>query len=410
MTAKTRSEARSLIVVSKDFGELSFAMSFVRGQAFAGRARMLLPDDHYSRNEGTLPVSVSRYATREDILAEVDAHGPDLVFLFSGYLLSHDRLLSPQVLDSLVRYLRDRRCHVVTSDPFLGLAPRLTLAQMDTRMLFSARPVLTRWLSRIQMRLLSSKTQMVRVQSMETATQLYATSTPDADVEEPIQRLSFFNPTTVHADADARIVGGGSAARAADSTGRWLFVLSVTDVACQGALLGLRGFTRVVARLLVNTLRVGKRPVLIAPALTVEVLSKGLPNAVELVPLCPFVEFETQLFDAEYAFYWNAFAFSIIPRLANGLPVFLFDRGPLARTIQPFYQAGISCHFGGWVPPYLDQKQPLDPSMLVDLAEKQELAMRIIRERWQSSATPDEVVDQLLRERVRPGMNIAHDR
>ena len=64
---------------------------------------------------------------------------------------------------------------------------------------------------------------------------------------------------------------------------------------------------------------------------------------------------------------------------------------------RPFYERARACHFGDWEPPYLDQRQIFSPYVLAHLAKLQKPAMRALRERWQSSPTPDELVDQLLR-------------
>ena len=144
----------------------------------------------------------------------------------------------------------------------------------------------------------------------------------------------------------------------------------------------------------------GKHPVLIGPPSIINVLSvlsNALSDAIELLPFCPLAEFETRLLDAEHAFFWDSFSFGVLLRVANALPVFVFDRGHLARAIKPFYQVALSTHFGGWVPPFLDLGARLEPHDLADLAEKQNLAMRVILDRWRSSPTPDELVDRLLR-------------
>ena len=102
-------------------------------------------------------------------------------------------------------------------------------------------------------------------------------------------------------------------------------------------------------------------------------------------------------------FYWNAFSFSQLSRVANELPVFVFDRGHLAHAIKPFYPVALSCHFGGWEAPLLDQTRRLDPSALEELAEEQKPTMRAIVARWRSSATPDELVESLAHERAGAG-------
>lgn len=385
----TDNEARALLVLSKDYGELGVALSLLRGQEFARRARMLLPPPLFSINKEALPVAASPYATLDEILRVVEAHEPDLVFLLSGYLLSNDQWLSRESLDTFLQRLRDRDCRVITSDPFLGLAPRLTLAQVDARIGAPSEPIWARWLTLLMLRLQGSRAKPIRVPSLEAVTHLYPTATPDCD--DQIQRLAFFNPTIIRADTGAPSAGG------LDPRPRWLFVLSLADVHVQRVLVGLREFIARLLGILRQAQDANRRPTLIAPSWLVQRLPSALPDSVEVLSSCPFADFERRLLDAEYVFYWNAFSFSLATRVANELPIFFFDRGHLARTIKPYYDIARSCHFGGWEPTYLDQRQPLDPRTLAELGEKQKPALRMIRKRWESSPSPDELVAQLCR-------------
>ena len=264
LTPKTHNDARSLFVLSKDrdYEQLGLARSLLRGQEFANGTRMLLPEHLYAQNSATLPFPAAVYANLRDILDTVDAHEPDLVFLFSGYLLSADRLLSRQSLDALLRQLRDRGCHVITSDPFLGLAPQLTLAQVDTWMGMASQTVWTRWRRRLMMRLLDRRTKVFRVPSLEDAIHLYPTSIPDLD--EGIRGATFFNPAVPRAAADPGDASPASEQDEPQDAPSWLFVLSATDVDCQCLLVGLREFTELLLGVLRYAVEVGRRPTLIA--------------------------------------------------------------------------------------------------------------------------------------------------
>jgi hypothetical protein len=90
--------------------------------------------------------------------------------------------------------------------------------------------------------------------------------------------------------------------------------------------------------------------------------------------------------------------------VAHGLPVFLFDRGHFARTITPFYDVARTWYFNGWEPPSVDQGQLFSPYVLAHLAKAQKAATQAIRQRWQSSPTPDALVNQLLGTAATPGM------
>lgn len=395
MPPKTPNEAGSLIVVSGDHGELGFAAAFLRGQALAKRAAVLLPDNLHVTNRDSLPVPALPYRTLEDVLGVVDAHKPRLVFLFSGYLFGADGLLSPRELETLLRHLRERRCRVITSDPFLGLGPRLTLAQVDTRMLVPGQPASTRWLVLLMLRLRGSNTKVVRVPSLEDVIHLYATSIPES--RDDVTRLAFFNPTVIReatASRDER--EGRDHGKAHDPRPRWLFVLSARDLHVQCVLSGLRAFTEHLLGMLRHAVEADRQPTLIAPSSVVDRLGNAMPGVAELLPPCPLPEFEERVLDAEYVFSWNAFSFSHLARLANELPVFLFDQGYFARAAKPFYELARACHLGGWEPTYLDQRQLFSPYVLAHLAKAQKPAIRALRERWLTSPTPDALVDQLL--------------
>ncbi|MBI4342469.1 MAG: hypothetical protein HY599_03770 [Candidatus Omnitrophica bacterium] len=371
-------------------------MSLLRGQRFAGRASMLLPERLFSVNQNALPVPASCYATLDDIVRAVDACQPDLVFLLSGYLFSNERLLSREALKRLLRQLRDRGCCVATSDPFVGLAPRLTLAELDIRIPLSAGPAVHRWLAALMSRL-RPRSKVMRIPCLEDVVHLYPTPIPVS--EDPVPRRSFFNPTVIRAACGTRALG----ARRGHSDGpesrpRWLFVISQVDLRFQVVLRGQEKFIEFVRDLLRRAAEAERHTTLVAPPWLADRLMNALPDSVELLPFCPLAEFEQRLLDAEYAFYWNAFSFSHVARVANELPIFLFDRGHLARTIKPYYEVARSWLYGGWEPTYLDPTQVVSREVLADLARAQKPALRALRERWQALPTPDELVDQLVAE------------
>ncbi|MBI4342468.1 MAG: hypothetical protein HY599_03765 [Candidatus Omnitrophica bacterium] len=393
---ETHPEPRSLIVLCRDPGEVGLARYFLREQAFAKGAVAVLPcDPSLFSAWRLLPVPAFPYATGEDLLALVHSHEPDVVFFFSAYLFALEGLLSPKALDTLLGQLRDRGCRVVTSDPFLGMGPHLAVAQIDTRMLAPGEPWLKRWLLRLWFGLSRRRTKVLRAPSLEDVPHLYPHSIPDRD--DHIPRMSFFNPTIIRGAVGAPAVGDGRAqGDALDGRPRWLFVLSARDVHVQGMLVGLREFTERLLGMLRHALEADRHPTLIAPSWLIRRLANALPASAELLSSCPSVEFEQRMLDAEYVFSWNPFSFSLLARVANELPVFVIDRGFLARTVKPYYDLARACYLGGWEPTYLDQRQLFSPYVLAHLARGQKPMMRELRERWLSSPTPDAVVEQLL--------------
>ena len=170
MTDTVTSEHRCLIVVSRDHAELSLALSFLRGQGIADRSVMLLPDNLFGDHADALPVPVALYASGEDILRVADQQRPHLVLLCSAYLLPHDGLLTVKPLHALLDGLRDRGCRLVTSDPFLGLASRLRLDQVDPVMVALDQPRLARWIIRLVMAVRGSREGFVRMPGLEPGT------------------------------------------------------------------------------------------------------------------------------------------------------------------------------------------------------------------------------------------------
>jgi hypothetical protein len=151
-----------------------------------------------------------------------------------------------------------------------------------------------------------------------------------------------------------------------------------------------------VARRLEQTSLAGRQPVLVAPPDLVSDLSERPLGNVELVPFCPFPQMIARLVDAEYAFYWNVFSCSMLVRLAMGRPVFFFDRGHMARAIEPMYEWGLRFHFGDWRPVALDTNQPLTAENLDEMARVQRAELDAIRRKWAKSPSPQDLVDRLM--------------
>jgi hypothetical protein len=226
-------------------------------------------------------------------------------------------------------------------------------------------------------------------------THLYPVPTNGLSVDN-VRRISFFNPRIVTSDGRP---GGGNAAGPREPS--WLFILGASDLKCQLMLLsGSDNTASVVARLLEQTRREGRRPVLIAPPPFIDNLSRRLSAEVdaELLPFCSYAQFTSRLLDAEYAFYWNTLSCSILLRLSNGLPVFFFDQGHIARLLKPCYEAGVRCWYDGASPNIRDARERLDAGELAGLVSEQQADMQAVRAYWRRSPAPGEVIDGLLRE------------
>ena len=372
-------------------------MEWLRGQSLAAGARLLMPDELYAHNREGLPVPAARYSSADEVWRAVEESQPSAVLLFSAYRFANDGLLSFEALSTLLDRLQRRGCRVITSDPFLGLAGRLTLGEIDTRMGTATEARWWwRWLIRGSLALQRRNKTVVTVPDLSHVVHLYPTPVP---LHDNVTRLSFFNPSS-HSASQAP---ADAADALPDRQPRWLFVLSEADFICQRQLIGLKAFLQHLMGLLQYTIEVGRQPCVIAPSLVARRVATDLGAAIDVSTFCPFHQFEHRLLDAEYAFFWSAFSVSQLIRVAHGLPIFAFDRGHFARTVRPFYEQARAWHNGGWEPPMLDQRQLFSPYVLAHLARTQLSATEVIRERWRSSPSPDVLVHQSLAIDTPPG-------
>jgi hypothetical protein len=368
-------------------------MAFVRGQDLSERTRLLLPKAP-ELLETPFPIPTSAYAALDDIEAAVSAFAPDLVLLFSAYWMAPDRVASATALEAFVARLREQGRRVVTSDPFLGLAPRLTGGEVDARMLALNQPVLARWVIRLVIAVRGPRARVITLPRLEQVTHLYPTAAPP--VADGTERVTFFNPTFAR-DASARVADGGAEAEpdASRSGARWVFVVSEPDVRSQSALVGVGEFLKNVVHMLQYAVEAGRCATLIAPASLLRQIGDVASTWGELLSFRSPADVESRLLEAEYAFFWDAGSLFQLSRLAAGLPVFHFDRGYLARAIRPYYDVARQCFFGGWEPKYVDPRQIFSPYVLEHLAVTQKESLAGVRQRWRSAPTPDELVTWL---------------
>ena len=132
MVAVSAVDAKLLFIIDNDYGELTMAMFFLEGQELAKRATILLPPRLYATNGDGLGVRTLQYTAYADLTDAIVDESPDLVIIFSAYLLPVHGLLSLQSLVKLIFWLKARGCHVATYDPFWGLmaTPRAALSKM----------------------------------------------------------------------------------------------------------------------------------------------------------------------------------------------------------------------------------------------------------------------------------------
>ncbi len=398
-------EARPLIVVSNDYGELGLAMFFLRGQELSGKVALALPDRLYPGHEHLIPGATHHYSSVADLLELVDQHGANPVLLFSGYLFSNNDLFTRDELKQLVEQLQHRGCVVGTSDPFLGLAS--TLTRDDVKLDVPIKPWLRLVLGWLERRFVRDLSKVAEI--LSSTVHLYHAAPDEFLQRHEFPAAAFANPRLATPPIES-------------SEKRWLFVLGAEDAQwgtfAEGAMTS-RGdpwlverratakpsdgapqpFIARVSSLLEQSVAAGRRPTLIAPAKLIDTLPPESAELAELVPFCTFPEFLDRLTSAECVFYWNVISASILPRLVLALPVFFFDRGHMSRLVRPMYDLAVDQHYGGREPTYLDPAEPLDPVELGNVWAEHGLGNPAVLERRRAeSLTPEELVQRLVEE------------
>lgn len=383
------SRPRLLFVVTGSYGDLALALSFVTRQAMAAEAAFALPAKLYELNDGTLQFPAYVYRSVKDITRIAGEWGARLVLMFSAYGLPVEGVASPSRVRALVRRLRGTGCEVVTTDPFLGSAAEIQATQIEQML-----PAQPGWQWRVRRKSRRFARALGEVSgALADVVHLYPTPVSNLPHDGRIARVSFFNAAFATLREDGQPVPELQSVEPI-----WLILLSDSDWALQQRKSGSDQFSRQLVRLFVQALRAHRIPVFIGPAPLVHRLKSALPaelSAVQLLSFCPHREFMARLVEAEYAFCWNAFSCSIVMRMENCLPAFVFDRGHVAQFSPRIYEDGLRCYFDGWEPEPLDP-DGLDLKSLAEKAERQKQNMARIRRYWEQSPTPDQVVESLL--------------
>src|SRR5688572_28527517 len=133
-------DARILFVVSGSYGDLAQVMYFCEGQPFTSRTAVSLTRQLHEANHDSLPIRSYPYGSIDDILAAAADWEADIVVFLTAYGLAFEGLTTVEGLRAMVQRLREGGSHVVTTDPFLGLAP--ATRTMDV---FRSVPSVTGW-------------------------------------------------------------------------------------------------------------------------------------------------------------------------------------------------------------------------------------------------------------------------
>lgn len=374
-----------LMVVSRDFGELSFALTFARCAGL--RATLLLPDNLYQPSEALDGVPSHLYSSLDDVLSAVEAQQPDAAMLFSGYLFAIGGLFDLAAVAALVADLNQRHIPVLTSDPFLGLPFGDPARPFDIALPNGAA-------------MAQHFTQLASV--LRDCTHVYMT--PCSALQSPQKLACGWPPALMRgATAASRAKRLQALTVPLHDDAFWLFVLSGEDFQVQIRQWGEQGFLILLAARMADAHHAGRTSVLVAPAACVQALSAHWTKTHKalMLPFCVHQQFEDLLLGAEHAFYWNHLSHSLLPRFINMLPTWFFGEGHLLRAISNMRKLVHETYYSGFAVVDLDMRKALSPEALQQQAVATHAARSALARRYELMLQPDALVQRVLARSVR---------
>lgn len=366
-----------MFILSRDHGELFNAMYFSCGQTF--HPVLVMPERLRASNSDAVAYRCYGYQSPRDIILALDREQPDVVILFSGYLMVINELFDEAELDSLIDAITSRGIPLATSDPTGGIIPAQGANTIEYR---PGQRTLSKHLAWIAKR-------------FSPFPHVY-TAPPLKDAPNAV---SFYN--------DA-IIGNPAAPSALVNKERFdgllkespicLFVLSGEDFEIQQQRHGFLPFVALLSERIRDAISAGRRAVLVAPTECVEAVSPEFDDVVfEALAACPFDEFMALLLGCELAFYWNSFSASLVGRAMNGGPFFVFDRGHLADFLAPFFDRAQGQFYRGSAPPLLDVSLRLDFDELGDRARLHRESLGTALKYLATCPPPEVALDEIKR-------------
>jgi hypothetical protein len=377
---------RLLVIVSGHFGELSLARYFLGGLGAEPVPVMMVPAV-LGQPPGLEPgVDIRTYDDLDDIERAVEECAPDVVILFSGYLLTIGRRFSLFKAFALLRRLRRRGARIVTSDPFIGLVRNpwsLRFGKMFAPRKGGGHDLVAAALAP----LLAIRTYLIHLQ-LRRHPHLYAAPVAHRFPVSGHRGYAFFNPVSDP--------GVAAVAAPPDAAPEWLFVLSEIDFRYQTNRLG-DSFAGHVAARLRDAARPGRRVAMIGPRQLIGELRGRLSDApgVELRENVAYGDYMARVVRAQRLFLWNYFSFSVLHRVLAGGPVHYFDEGHMVSVLPELEQAGIDTYYAGWRPPLLDVAERIDEDRLDDLARETRERFARIKERMAAGMSPAALLEVL---------------
>ncbi len=384
-----------MVIVSSDYGELGAAMSFVQGlQAPLAddRTTLLLPPSLLPALADGRHRDLRSYASLRELRAAIVDLEPDTVVFFSAYLLLFaGREIGVRSLRTILSDLRRRSVRLYTSDPFIGLL-RWPWSIRLFDFLRTQLPARSRVVVALITALACCRLYLVR-QSLAGVVHLYPASIDAARPPPGLRWVQYRGGSSAQPTEQPAEQPAAPTTPAPDRC--WMFVLSRVDLDLQQRLQG-PGFGTVVERRLRETLRAGRRALLVAPATLIADLQGRFAGVagVDLRAAPTYADYVEQLIGAEYVFFWNLYSYSILHRAATASPVFFFHAGHMEHVVPALEHAGVACFYRGWRPPLQTDNEVLDAATLGGLAARARPHMLHIAQALQQGQSAAELLGQ----------------
>jgi hypothetical protein len=377
------SPVKIVAIASRDFGEFAGALYFLRGINPATPPILLTPRGSFEDQDLGPGVNWHTYTSLAELQLMISASQPDVVLLFSGYLLNIGGHLSVLRSLLLLRFLRRRRIPIMTSDPFIGLQIRPSSLHF-THVVRSNLRIRVKAIAWLIAQLIAWRTYVIH-RALRREAHLYLAPLDSRFVRPGHRMLHYYNPRPQN--PLSRSAAGSS------HPDFWLFVMSQIDFAMQFEKLGPRLATAIADRIS-DARGFGKSVVLIGPAPLLAMLKSHLVEDEHLIleERLPYGTYIERLVEAEYAFFWNYYSYTLIHRVIANRPIFFFDPGHMIAILPALDQAGIASFYRGWRPPLVNLEENFDPALLRMLEEETCISLAKMRDVLMMGADPAELL------------------
>lgn len=340
-----KTKPKLLFIISKDFGELYNALLFAEPLLKNHEILFLLPEKLYNLNYADFPCLVKKYQTFIDLKNELSDFLPDICFLFSGYLLTVNNLISAKELTLFLKLIKRLEINLITSDPWLNIWPNLNTTEYPSLNFNDPAQVrVCRMFENLSVKL-------------KDIYHLYMVPLN----KKPKKSLYYYNKN-IRLSFYQRFMAKISFRRDFPELAEipfWLFVISGEDAQF------LADKIYLIVERLKDALAIGRRSVFIGPEKIIVEIKKILDSSeVLFFAEVSLSKFKKIFLQAEFVFYCNVFSATILGRIINSKPIFCFDLGHMARYFPPFCELGQKIYYGKTRLSLLDMKDSVSMEKL----------------------------------------------